>query len=70
MQKCNQTENGVRDCSNDKDLIVPCDVYGPTGTVNKQILKTKTLKHMYQHVHFINKQYINIYTYIYTQITA
>lgn len=29
--QCNYTEGGQRNCSEHADLIVPCDIYAPTG---------------------------------------
>ncbi|KAL0088617.1 hypothetical protein F4703DRAFT_1847384 [Phycomyces blakesleeanus] len=37
---CNSEEGDVRDCSLDVDLIVPCDIYGPTDICTPTVIST------------------------------
>jgi len=37
---CNQTVNGVRDCTLNKQSIVPCDIYGPTDICTPTVSST------------------------------
>ncbi|KAI8997686.1 hypothetical protein BDB01DRAFT_771978 [Pilobolus umbonatus] len=37
---CNQTSNGIRDCREQSELIVPCDIYGPTDICTPTVSST------------------------------
>lgn len=37
---CNYTLNGIRDCDNHGEMIVPCDIYGPTDICTPTVSST------------------------------
>ncbi|KAF7726822.1 hypothetical protein EC973_008423 [Apophysomyces ossiformis] len=65
---CNYTEGGRRDCTDHGDLIVPCDIYGPTDictpTVSSTLIDRMTIQVPFFGWFFYYGQWVFIGTFI------